>query len=58
MDSGALSLDKVFELITEVEGLPVCLERELKVTLFFGCCITKCLGNVFNHFFFHCGCSP
>ncbi|XP_044485625.1 lysine-specific demethylase 5A isoform X2 [Mangifera indica] len=30
MDSGASSLDKVFELITEVEGLPVCLERELK----------------------------
>lgn len=31
-DSGALSLDKVFELITEGENLPVCLENELKVT--------------------------
>ncbi|KAJ4712113.1 Transcription factor jumonji (JmjC) domain protein [Melia azedarach] len=29
-DSGALSLDKVFELITEGENLPVCLENELK----------------------------
>ncbi|KAJ0048148.1 hypothetical protein Pint_15199 [Pistacia integerrima] len=30
MDAGALSLDKVFELITEGEDLPVYLERELK----------------------------
>lgn len=35
MDGGALSLDKVFELITEGEDLPVYLERELKVTNFF-----------------------
>lgn len=32
LDSGALSLDKVFELIAEGEKLPVYLEKELKVT--------------------------
>lgn len=30
LDSGALSLDKVFELIAEGENLPVYLEKELK----------------------------
>lgn len=31
-DSGALPLDKVFELISEGENLPVLVEKELKVT--------------------------
>lgn len=31
-DSGALSLDKVYQLITEGENLPVSVEKELKVT--------------------------
>ena len=31
-DSGALGLDKVFELISEGENLPIYLEKELKVT--------------------------
>jgi hypothetical protein len=30
-DSGALSLDKVFELIMEGESLPVYVEKEIKV---------------------------
>lgn len=30
-DSGTLGLDQVFELISEVENLPVYLEKELQV---------------------------
>ena len=30
-DSGALGLDKVFELISEGENLPIYLDKELKV---------------------------
>jgi len=32
-DSGALSLDKVFELIMEGESLPVYVQKEIKVKI-------------------------